>query len=99
MGDSSGLEKDIESALRSHGVPSGEAQNVLDKEKSSYSQFSAATEEVEAGHFLDIFRRHSTSHFCPRAPCAGAGFHVMCGLGLGEGVCREISQCPRGREV
>ena len=55
MDDSKSLEQDIESVLRSHGVSLGEAQNVLDKVKSSYSQFSADLNDKEAGIFLVAF--------------------------------------------
>ena len=57
MDDSKSLEKDIESALRSHGVPLGEVQNVLGKVKSSYSQFSVDLNDREAEHFLVTFKQ------------------------------------------
>ena len=57
MDDSKSLEKDIESALRSHGAPLGEVQNVLDKVKSSYSQFSVDLNDKEAEHFLDTCKQ------------------------------------------
>ena len=57
MEDSSGLVKDIASILRSHGVSLGEAQNVLDKVKSSYSQFSVDLNDREAEHFLVTFKQ------------------------------------------
>ena len=57
MEDSSGLVKDIASILRSHGVSLGEAQDVLDKVKSNYSQFTVDLNDREAEHFLVIFKQ------------------------------------------
>ena len=51
------MEEDIASALRSHGVSLGEAQDVLDKVKSNYSQFSVDLNDREAEHFLVIFKQ------------------------------------------
>ena len=68
MGDSKSLEKDIESVLRSHGVPLGEAQNVLGKVKSSYSQFSVDLNDMEAGHFLDTLKKVLYFVIFARAP-------------------------------
>ena len=39
------------------GVSLGEAQNVLDKVKSSYSQFSVGLNDREAEHFLVTFKQ------------------------------------------
>ena len=57
MDESSGLVKDIASILRSHGVSLGEAQDVLDKVKSNYSQFTVDLSDTEAEHFLVIFKQ------------------------------------------
>ena len=57
MDGSKSLVKDIASALRSHGVSLGEAQSVLDKVKSSYSQFPADLNDREAEHFLVTFKQ------------------------------------------
>ena len=71
MDDSKSLEEDIESVLRSHGVPLGEVQNVLDKVKSSYSQFSVDLNDMEAEHFLDTLEKVLFFAFFPRAPVSG----------------------------
>ena len=52
MDESESLERDIELVPRSHGVSLGEAQNILDKVKSSYSRFSLDLNDKEAEHFL-----------------------------------------------
>ena len=57
MDEPTGLEKNIASILRSHGVSMGEAQDVLDKVKSSYSQFSVDLNGREAEHFLATFKQ------------------------------------------
>ena len=40
MDDSKSLERDIDSALRAHGLSLGEAQNLLDNVRSNYSLFT-----------------------------------------------------------
>ena len=55
MDESASLERVIESTLRARGVPLGEAQNILDKVKSSYSQFSVDLDDKEAEKFLATF--------------------------------------------
>ena len=57
MDESKCLERDIESFLRSHGVSLGEAQNILGKVKSNYSQFSLDLDNKEAEIFLVAFKQ------------------------------------------
>ena len=57
MDDSKSLEKDIESVLRAHGLSLGEAQNVLDNVKSSYSLFTVDMDDKEAEKFLVAFKQ------------------------------------------
>ena len=71
MDESKCLERDIESFLRSHGASLGDAQNILGKVKSSYSQFSVDMEEVEAGHFLDTPKVLYFAIFAHAPPVSG----------------------------
>ena len=68
MDESKSLGRDIELVLRPHGVSLGEAQNILDKVKSSYSQFSADSNDKEAGNFLVAFKQVLYFAFFAHAP-------------------------------
>ena len=57
MDESSGLERDLASVLHSHGVSLSEAQEALEKVKSSYSQFSVDLSDSAAERFLEIFKK------------------------------------------
>ena len=57
MVDSKSLERDIDSALRAHGLSLGEAQNLLDNVRSNYSLFTVDMTDVEAEKFLVIFKK------------------------------------------
>ena len=57
MDEPKSLEKDIASVLRSHGVSLGEAQEVLGKVMSNYSQFSVDLSDREAERFLVFFKQ------------------------------------------
>ena len=57
MDESAGLEGVIESTLRAHGVPLGKAKDILEKVKSSYSQFSVDLNDKDAERFLVTFKQ------------------------------------------
>ena len=55
--ESAVLERVIESTLRAHGVPLVKAQDISDKVKSSYSQFSVDLNDKDAEKFLVTFKQ------------------------------------------
>ena len=57
MDDSKSLERDIDSALRAHGLSLREAQNLLDNVCSNYSLFNVDMTDLEAEKFLVIFKK------------------------------------------
>ena len=83
MDDSKSLEKDIESVLRAHGLSLGEAQNILDNVKSSYSQFSVDLDDKEAGNFLVTFKQ--VLYFAIFAHTPPVSGHASSNLWLGLG--------------